>query len=206
VAVNEELHDGEPVHRLSAGSPPRPIATMLVLGVTTIVTIVQFLHPDSLNVFGRRPGALAAGEWWRVVSPLFVHSRGLPHLLFNLAWIGTVGVIDERIFGSRRWLVLYFLPGIIGEFIAFAWKPEGGGASLGGSGLLGGLCVWLLLRGQSWPWRIRIWGPVCLVAALVLTIRQEIHGPPALVGACVAAVILRGMNDENRRANDGNVS
>jgi rhomboid protease GluP len=198
--VNDELHDGEPVPRLSADSPPLPIATLLVLGVTTIITVVQFLHPEVLKLLGRRPGTLAAGEWWRVVSPLFVHSQGWRHLLFNLVWISAVGVIVERIFGRRRWLVLYFLSGIIGEVIAFAWKPDGGGASLGGSGLLGGLCVWLLLRGDQWPWRIRVWGPVCLVAALVLAIRHEIHGPPTLVGACVATVMLHGMNDENRSA------
>jgi hypothetical protein len=44
------------------------------------------------------------------------------------------------------------------------------------------------------------------VAALVLTIRHEIHGPPALAGAFVAAVMLSGMNDENRWTKGGKVS
>jgi rhomboid protease GluP len=204
--VNEEHTDDGPVTRLSVDDQVRPVATLLVLGVTAFVTVAQFLHPDVLSQLGRRPGALATVEWWRVVSPLFVHSQGWWHLLFNLVWIGLVGVGVERIFGSWRWLVLYFLPGIIGEIIAFAWKPDGGGASLGGAGLLGGLCIWLLLRGGPWPWRIRIWGPICLVAALVLAIRQEIHGPPALVGACLAAVMRRGINCDGQRAGVGNAS
>ena len=51
-----------------------------------------------------RPSArtLAAGEWWRLVTPLFVHSEGWPHLLFNLLWIGFAGLVAERVFGRGR--------------------------------------------------------------------------------------------------------
>jgi len=178
----------------SAASPPPtrriPIATIVVLTAAAIVSIVQFFQPALLDLLGRRPGALAERGWWRIVTPLFVHSEGWPHLLFNIAWIGWVGTIIERRLGSRRWLILYFVPGIIGELIGLVWKPHGGGASLGGSGLLGALCVWLLLRAVHRPWRIRIWGPLGLATALVLTLRHEVHGPPILIGAALAAVMM----------------
>jgi membrane associated rhomboid family serine protease len=169
---------------------PRPIVTVAVLAVTIIVTGLQFVFPEVLEQFQRREGALAAGQWWRLISPLFVHSEGVPHLFFNLAWIAPLGIFIEHTFGSGKWLVLYFIPGVIGEAIAFAWKPHGGGASLAGVGLLGELCVWLLLRGDKLPWRIRGWGPIGL-AAVGVSIAHDVHGPPGLVGACLAAVMLR---------------
>jgi rhomboid protease GluP len=189
----------EPAMPVDAGdnivtnSPPTrriPIATIVVLTATAIVSIVQFYQPALLDLLGRRPGALSEREWWRIVTPLFVHSEGWFHLLVNVAWIAWVGTIIERRLGSGRWLILYFVPGILGEMIGMAWKPHGGGASLGGSGLLGALGAWLLLRGGTLRWRLRIWGPLGLAGGLVLTLRHEIHGPPILAGACLAASML----------------
>jgi membrane associated rhomboid family serine protease len=177
---------------MPANPPPRsiPIATIVVLSLTAIVSIVQFYQPGLLDLLGRRPGALAAREWWRLVTPLFVHSAGWPHLLLNVAWIAFVGTVVERRLGKCRWLILYFAPGSIGEVIALRWKPHGGGASLGGSGLVGALCAWLLVGAAHLPWRIRIWGPLGLAVALVLAFRQEIHGPPMLIGAGLAALMM----------------
>jgi membrane associated rhomboid family serine protease len=181
----------------TAGAARRiSVATTIVLAVTTVITLFQLLYPEVLEVLKRRPGCLAAGEWWRIVSPLFVHSQGWPHLLFNLAWIAYVGVVVERLFGSRRWLVLYFVPGMIGEFVGFAWKPDGAGSSLGGSGLLGALCVWIILARPAWRWQYRIWGMLGLVGAAILCAFSDLHGPPILAGALIAAVMLRRTNDD----------
>jgi rhomboid protease GluP len=196
--MDDDRNDGVPANPLLT-KRRCPIATVVVLTATTIVTVGQFFQPAVFDLLGRRPGALVGREWWRIVTPLFVHSAGWPHLVFNLAWISLVGTVVERRFGSRRWLVLYFVPGIIGELIGLTWKPHGGGASLGGSGLLGALCAWLLLWGGTLPRRIRIWGPLWLAAAVVLTVRCEIHGPPILAGACLAALMLTRQHDDVRR-------
>jgi len=168
----------------------RPIATMAVLAVTALVTGAQFVWPQVLETLRRTPDALAAGQWWRTFSPLFVHAYGWPHLLFNLVWIGAAGVLVERRFGHIRWLILYFVPGVIGEFIGFVWDPHAAGASLGGCGLLGGLAAWLVLRGQALPWRIRWWGPFIIVGGLVLTLCQNLHGPPMLAGTALGVLII----------------
>jgi rhomboid protease GluP len=166
-------------------------ATTAVLAVTIVITGLQFLYPEVLELLKRRPGGLAAGEWWRIISPLFVHSQGWPHLLFNVSWIACVGVAVERLFGSRRWLIIYFVSGVIGEFAGFAWKPDGAGSSLGGSGLLGALCMWIILTRRTWRWQFRMWGTLGLVGAAVLCAFSDLHGPPILAGALIAAVMLR---------------
>lgn len=188
----ERMHEAEPPSEaIRNARRTRPIVTPIVLGVTALVTIAQFVWPEVLENLRRTPAALQSGQWWRTFSPLFVHAQGWPHLLFNLLWIGAAGVIVERRFGPTRWLVLYFVPGVVGEFVGFTWHPHGAGSSLGGSGLLGGLAVWLLLKGQSLSWRIRWWGALVIAGALVLTIIRDLHGPPMLVGAVLALVMLK---------------
>jgi rhomboid protease GluP len=151
---------------------------------------LQFLYPEVYELLKRRPGGLAAGEWWRIVSPLFVHGHGWPHLIFNLAWIAYVGVVVERLFGSTRWLIIYFVSGVIGEFAGFAWKPDGAGASLGGSGLIGALCLWIILGRRTQRWQFRASGYLGLAGAVALCAFSDLHGPPIVAGALIAALML----------------
>jgi rhomboid protease GluP len=160
--------------------------TAVVLGITTLVTLAQFAFPQVLEALRRTPDALAHGEWWRLVSPLFVHAYGWPHLLVNFAWIGAVGVAVERRFGHARWLLFYFVPGVLGECFGLLWEPHGAGASLGGSGLLGAFAAWLLVHGQ----RKRGWGILVLACGALLTWVHDIHGPPTLAGAALGSLAL----------------
>ena len=71
------------------------------------------------------------------------------------------------------------------------------GAVIGGlgvavvlSGLVGGLLVWLLRRNTA-EWTIaRFVGIAGLLDAVALTVFRDQHGPPLIVGACLAAVML----------------
>jgi membrane associated rhomboid family serine protease len=170
--------------------------TTVVLAVTIFVTLFQFAFPQVLELLKRRPGCLAAGEWWRTVSPLFVHSLGLKHLVFNVAWIAYVGVAAERLFGGARWLIIYFLAGVIGEFAGFAWKPDGAGASLGGCGLIGALCAWVILVRPAERWQFRLSGYLGLLGAAILCAITDLHGPPIFAGALIAAVMI--LRDKRR--------
>ena len=84
----------KPVHRRL------PPATITVLAVTIVITGLQFLYPEVLEVLRRRPGTLAAGEWWRIISPLFVHAEGWPHLLSSLKSLLETG---KSLVETRTW-------------------------------------------------------------------------------------------------------
>lgn len=166
-----------------------PIVTISVLAVTGIVTALQFPFPAVLHSLERTPGALRHNQWWRLITPLSVHAEGWRQIAFNFPAILIAGAIVERVFTRRQWLVLYFVPGIIGELAGYAWKPSGAGASVAGAGLLGALAAWLRLnrtiQGRA--------GAVLLIAgAVFLTLFRDVHGPPILAGFCIGFAMLKG--------------
>jgi GlpG protein len=109
---------------VSGGIPP---ITLTLIVVATIVSFVtDFMKPQPRNQFGtlmyneltfvratdfaatKDPRAsLNKGEWWRAVTPIFLHGFTF-HLLFNVLALAQLGRIVERIEGSVRfaWMVL----------------------------------------------------------------------------------------------------
>src|SRR5262249_25214526 len=116
-----------------------PITTIIVLAVTAIITGLQFVYPPLLLALERTPTAIAQHQWWRLVTPMFIHPEGLRQIAIDFPAVLVLGIWVERRFGTKHWLILYFVSGFIGEISAYAWKPFGGGASLPGAGLLGAL-------------------------------------------------------------------
>ncbi len=165
-----------------------PITTITVLVITAIFTGLQFPFPAVLETLRRNPHALAAGEWWRMVTPLLVHSDGWAQIIFNFIAIIIFGVLAERVFGHWWWLLLYLGGGIIGEVAGYIWDPFGAGASVGLFGLLGGLLLWLLLSFTTTRARIAV--GVGLLTVVALLIMRDIHGYAALAGACLAILPL----------------
>ncbi|HSS95993.1 MAG TPA: rhomboid family intramembrane serine protease [Terriglobales bacterium] len=131
----------------------------------------------------REPGELANHEYWRLLTSLFVHNGGWKQIAFNFTAIAIVGTIVERIFGARRWLVLYFAGGFIGQIAGLYWKPTGAGASVAGAGLLGALAVWMILHQL---WRARLGGIVIVLGACTLIYFHDLHGPSLLMGSVIA--------------------
>ena len=165
-----------------------PLTTLGVLLVTGIFTALQFPFPGVLEALRRNPHALMTGEWWRIVTPLLVHSDGWSQIIFNFAAIAVFGVLVERIFGHWWWLLFYLVGGIAGEISGYAWDPFGAGASVGLFGLLGALLVWQILSLHA-P-RARIAAIIGLATMVALLVLRDIHGYATLAGVCLASLLL----------------
>lgn len=143
-----------------------PLVTLGVFSITAIITGLQFANPAVVSALQRDPARLAAGEWWRLITPLFIHPEGWTQMLVDVAGIAIVGPLVERRFGRVRWLALYFVSGLIAELISYAWEPTGGGSSIALCGLIGGL--WAdLIRRQPLVWPISLIYALGLIAALI---------------------------------------
>lgn len=89
--------------------------------------------------------AIMDGEWWRLLSSMFLHI-GFFHLLMNMFALYYLGMAVERIFGSTRFIAIYFLAGIGGSVASFTFSPS---VSAGASGAIFGLFGALLFFGMN---------------------------------------------------------
>jgi rhomboid protease GluP len=99
------------------------------------------------------PALVAGGEWWRLLSSMFLHS-GFVHLAVNMISLYFLGSFVEEAFGRGRFLALYLLSGISGG-LAYLYFGAFNAAAVGASGaifgLLGGVLGYSLRRGTfSW--------------------------------------------------------
>jgi rhomboid protease GluP len=168
-----------------------PVATVSVLVVTAVLTVLQYPFPQVRTALWRDPELIAAGQWWRLVTALFVQYDAVWQIVVVLACIAAVGVLAERIFGHGWWLVIYLGCGVIGQIFGYLWEPPDAGASVAGAGLLGALSAWLLSAAGPRQLQVRIWGVLWPLVAIALTLKQDQHGPPLLVGFAVGALLLR---------------
>jgi rhomboid protease GluP len=99
------------------------------------------------------PALVAQGEWWRLLSSVFLHS-GVAHLGFNMLSLYFLGSFTEEAFGRGRFFALYLLSGVAGglAYLYFgAFNQPAVGASGAIFGLLGGVLGYALRRGTfSW--------------------------------------------------------
>lgn len=77
-----------------------------------------------------------AGEWWRLVTAIFLHA-GLLHIGFNLWCLFDLGPAVESLFSTTKFIVLYLATGIAGFLLSLWWSPFG--LSIGASGAILGL-------------------------------------------------------------------
>ncbi len=78
---------------------------------------------------------------WTLVTSIFLHGSVL-HLLSNIFALGLFGLILEKIIGTKRFLMFFFLTGIIASFVAsffYASSLGASGAIFGVLGILGAL-------------------------------------------------------------------
>ncbi|SFD54202.1 rhomboid family peptidase. Serine peptidase. MEROPS family S54 [Lentibacillus persicus] len=128
----------------------KPLLTYILLAVNILLFFLLEMNGDStsparLIEFGAKynPAIIEDGEWWRIISSMFLHI-GIAHILLNMLAVYYLGTAVERIYGSLRFIVIYFMAGIGGGLASFAFTTN---VSAGASGALFGLFGALLFFG-----------------------------------------------------------
>jgi rhomboid protease GluP len=79
--------------------------------------------------------AIYAGQYWRLVSAIFLHG-GVDHLLSNTVALFILGMVCEHAYGRAQFIVLYLVAGVAGSILSLL---SGAGPSVGASGAIFGL-------------------------------------------------------------------
>jgi rhomboid protease GluP len=104
----------------------------------------------SLARWGADVGALvSAGQWWRLVSAIFIHI-GIIHLAFNSYALIFIGPLLEELLGKERFLLLYLFTGAFG-FVVSNWYYGPWLTTAGASGAIFGLIGAGIMFSKRWP-------------------------------------------------------
>jgi len=111
-----------------------------------------------LTKYGAKVNSLIeAGQYWRFVTPIFLHAN-LLHVGLNMLNFFVLGIFLERLVGHLRFLLIYLVTGVISIIASFYFAPQeiSVGASGAIFGLVGAYSIFVLahrkaLRGSGIP-------------------------------------------------------
>lgn len=144
--------------------PEQKSVNIIIIVITTIVFFLMELWEKSqtsgyflgnTTEFFLEHGALYApklleGEWYRVITYLFLHS-GIEHLMNNMMMLYFLGNALEHYIGKVWYVVLYFFSGIIAAIGSVLYNTEYPicvGASGAVFGIIGAM-LWLVLKNRG---------------------------------------------------------
>jgi len=148
--------------------PPRPArrhwasapATYALVGVNCAVFLMTlylshsvagptFDDPISKALLCNGGLVLQSGQWWRVMTSIFVHF-GWIHIATNMWCLWNLGLLGEPLIGEFGIVAAYLLTGVAGNLLSVAvhpqyWDQQGGVLSAGASGAVFGMAGVLLM-------------------------------------------------------------
>ncbi|CCB87981.1 rhomboid family intramembrane serine protease [Simkania negevensis] len=117
------------------------IALNLIIFTLMSLSGVPLIHPevkDILHWGGNSSYEVLSGEWWRLLTSLFIHI-GLIHLLVNMYALFSMGRFLESVIGSYLFFVSYLVSGLISGIASFLFHQETMIVSAGASGAIAGI-------------------------------------------------------------------
>src|SRR6266571_5054500 len=145
----------------------------ILMNVLSNAINIQDKDNDALTTvlitYGAKDNSLIqAGQYWRFVTPIFLHAN-LLHIALNMLNFFILGVFLERLAGHLRFLLIYLVTGVISIIASFYFAPQeiSVGASGAIFGLVGAYSIFVLahhkaLRGGGIPALVWL---VCIIGA-----------------------------------------
>ncbi len=143
--TDRSLH---PMHREKYGAliPSKSyIATPLILYINVLLFLAMViagvapLQPTPQSLFqwgGNLRMAVAGGQWWRLITYMFLHAGAL-HILMNSFALLYIGMFLEPLMGRFRYVSAYLLTGVCAGLVSIAVHSNSVG--VGASGAIFGL-------------------------------------------------------------------
>ncbi|MEI9864278.1 MAG: rhomboid family intramembrane serine protease [Limisphaerales bacterium] len=156
------------------------ILTYVLIGICLVVAFYSdrgtnrdlldklFINNPDQTATGFLPDVFKHGEFWRLLTPIFIHF-GMLHLVFNMMWLYQLGSMIEGRQSSLQLLLLVVVTGIISNLAQYIVAgPQFGGMS----GVVYALAGYVWIRGkydrasglflhQQSVTILLVWGAVC---------------------------------------------
>jgi membrane associated rhomboid family serine protease len=162
-----------------------------LLGSSTSVTEWGEVLGYAPYTLGGEVHGVAAGEWWRLVTAMFLH-YGVLHLLLNMMLLWQLGRYLEAQLGPIRFTALYLLAGFGGNVAAYVFTPQNQPAA-GASTAVFGLVAAMFIVNRRLKLDVTALIPLLVVNLLftftVSNISVAGHIGGLIAGAVVAVVL-----------------
>ena len=108
-----------------------------------------FTQNEILSILGLVPVNVYAGAIWQPITSMFMHApmqtpMGILHIFINMFALYSLGLPIEKMMGKSRYLLLYFISGLMGALLVILFQPPISvtvGASGAVVGILGSLAI-----------------------------------------------------------------
>lgn len=168
-----------------------PVTSCAVALVTVCFALQWFL--PLVPLLERQGVAIAAGQWWRVLTSFLVQGSGWGQYLFNTAGLVVIGGAVERVRGGTWWIAVALVAQLGTVAIASAWDPaaKDSGSSLVVAGLVGLLTLTRFTAPRWWVLTAAGYRVFFLVYLAGLAVAGPVAGAIAgsvLAGAAVSVL------------------
>lgn len=168
------------------------VSTLLIINIVIYILMSLPVIGDLIFRFGvGYNAAIAAGEWWRFITPMFLHG-GLMHLLFNMFSLFLFGPELEKLIGKVRFLTVYGLAGLFGTVATYFLEPLDYlhvGASGAIFGILGAFGALLYYGRRALPQLRQIILPIIVISIVMTFLTPNINATAHIAGMITGFLI-----------------
>jgi rhomboid protease GluP len=171
------------------------LAVNVLVFLAMIVRGIDVSDPsvnDILKMGGNVKFNVTGGEWWRLVTNIFIHIGILPFIV-NLVGIYFIGLMVEAILGKLKFLIAYLTTGVLASLASIVWMADG--VTAGATGAIFGM-YGVLIAFVTTPYVNKKFSPFWIfgtVAYAVFNITIGIRGAndnAAMLGGFVAGLAI----------------
>ena len=181
-----------------------PVVSTL-LAINIIVYFITLIPGIGDEIFWRgmsHNGLISQGEWWRVVTAMFLHGS-FTHILFNAFSLFVFAPDLERFIGKGRFIFVYLASGLAGNILTYIIRDYGY-ASIGASGAIfgvfGAFAALVYYTRNNFPQLKQVILPLLIISVIMTFLSPGTNATAHLGGLATGFVIgLYFFNPSTRR-------
>lgn len=168
------------------------ISVLIALNISIyILTMLPIIGTPIFNFGVGFNYLIAEGEWWRFITPMFLHG-GIFHILFNMFALYLFGPELEKLTGKVRFLTIYFMAGLFGTIITFLIQDQmytHVGASGAIYGIFGAFGALVYYARNTMPQLKQVILPIIVISVIMTFLTPNINITAHLTGLVVGFLI-----------------
>lgn len=166
------------------------VAFLIIINLLVYLAgLVPSIRIEILNYGAAANWLIADGEYWRIITAVFIHG-GFLHILSNMFWLYVFGPELEKIAGKLRFFTIYMMSGIIGNVATyFVQGPEyvSVGASGAIFGILGAFLALVYYTRKIFPQLRQMIVPLAVISVIITFLQPNVNATAHIAGLLTGA-------------------